>query len=383
LSAGVERPQRYDVVVLGGGPAGCVVAHTLAGRGVRTLLSNYDMGESRKGEILNSIVRPILGSLGLAGNGTLGLSPVVSGSIVNWGGATRQYSTIASATGPSYLVDRPAFDEDLRSVAKAAGATIVSVRHLPIVTQRGHEWEIKLSTGQECFSVTASLLIDASGRRASIVRRFGQRKNVDHLICIYYLAVGRESSCDHENRWLLAADPNGWWFSVRVGPAERVFYRLVDASDDAGTDWWSAMADLCPELSAVVEAGGYVPKQRRAFSARTSYSIISAPRLAAAGDAAFAVDPLSGQGLALALSQGLMVGSYACEYLGGRPRALAECHAIQRQEFRRMLTDMTAAYSLEPRWRGSRFWAQRTRRADALGAGFHDLEQWETRGRSS
>ena len=350
---------RYDAVLVGAGPAGCVAAHSLAVRGARTLLIDYDGGNPRKGEILNSFVQPILRSLRLSGSRSCGLDPIVSGSIVYWGPAKSEHSTIFSAMGPTYLVDRPVFDQALRSVAKSVGSEMVTAVRLPIVNRPRHVWEVNLITRQgHQVSLTAPLLIDASGRRASVVRRFGRRVDGNKLICVYYLASGRDG-CDQDNRWLLLADRNGWWFTLKVGPAERVFCRFIDASNNAGADWWSAML-AHPELSAVVKLADYAPKQRSNFDAGMSYMDFSADGLAAAGDAAYALDPLSGQGLASALSQGIVVGSFASEYLNGRPTALDECKAIQRREFNRTLGAMTSAYKHESRWSNSSFWSRRS-----------------------
>jgi flavin-dependent dehydrogenase len=268
-------------------------------------------------------------------------------------------SAIRFPNGPSYLVERRLFDESLRSSATAAGAEMNAISELPTITRARARWNIEIRNQHRSYSVSTPLLIDVSGRRASVVRRFGRRVKLDRLLCIYYLASGLPES-DQDDRWLLAADANGWWFSIRVGRGERTFCRFTEGAGNIGADWWAAMSEGCPELAAIARAHNYVPQRRMVFDAGTSYSNFSVPGLAAAGDAAFSIDPLSGQGLASALGQGLVVGSYACEYLAGRAQALIECRMIQRQELRRMLTHMMATYAREPRWRDSRFWAQRT-----------------------
>jgi flavin-dependent dehydrogenase len=105
-AARVEGRTGFDAVLLGAGPAGCAAAHHLAGMGARVLLIDFREARARKGEVLHSFVRPVLASLGLAGHGRCGLSPAIAGSVLNWGGPTREYSTISCPNGSSYLVDR-------------------------------------------------------------------------------------------------------------------------------------------------------------------------------------------------------------------------------------------------------------------------------------
>jgi 2-polyprenyl-6-methoxyphenol hydroxylase-like FAD-dependent oxidoreductase len=221
-------------------------------------------------------------------------------------------------------------------------------------------WQATYRSGVQAVDVRAPILVDCSGRRASAVRRYGTRLVFDRLICHYYVAIGQPGS-DVDDRLFIGADISGWWYSIRTGPAERIFCRFSDDQAGWGRDRWSDMALMSPSLGRLVKTHGYLLTKKISCDATTAFSNVNDPTLAAAGDAAFGVDPLSGQGLALALSQGFVVAASILECLDGRQEALAHCRAIQRREFNRLLMQKFQMYAQELRWRSAPFWAARSK----------------------
>ena len=344
---------KFDCVVLGGGPAGAAAARLLSLAGARTQILHFEQGRHRKGEILQGSYKRLLSALGISD----GHRSTVAGSISFWGDEPNLSSAISTAGGPDLLTDRQSFDSSARDAACEAGAHLVPLTKLPVVTRSASGWEIEFGMGPRAAASSCPLLLDCTGRRAYVARRFGQRRRLDRLICRYHLATG--DGLDRDERWILRPDASGWWFSVRVSANERVFCRFEDAPLVQSGGTWEFLTRT-PELGDIAHRHGYRLVEHSNADASTCISSSLAPGLLAVGDAALSIDPLSGQGLGLALSQGVVAAAAALSHLEGTRRSLAEFRTLQEREAVRLVRERASAYSsTKPEWKFSPFWLSR------------------------
>ncbi|MDQ4070678.1 MAG: FAD-dependent monooxygenase, partial [Actinomycetota bacterium] len=121
-------PTRFDVAVVGGGPAGGAAAIVLAAHGARVVLlerSGYD--GARIGETLPPEVRLPLERLGVWDRFQDGGHLPSPGIVAAWGGPEPYANDfILNPYGCGWRVDRNRFDSMLAAAAEQAGATLLT-----------------------------------------------------------------------------------------------------------------------------------------------------------------------------------------------------------------------------------------------------------------
>jgi len=280
----------YDCVVAGGGPAGAFAAREMTRAGRKVLIVDPATGRPRL-EGLSERVAQLLRSRGL--EDALATASAPAPRSVDWAGLKR------SANGER-LVRRPAFDAALRRAAVDAGAELIRARVGRIGKADPEQGvTLKLSTGE---TVAARLMIDARGRQAPSSRRL---KGPQTLSISGHVEAAPVSARTH-----VAAAPEGWLWLAEVPGFGRWLQISVAAGSLAGTGE-AALRDRVTRFLSQPGIGDLAGPLgfRSPLLARNAGLVLSAPELKLpvipVGDAAVAIDPLSGHGLFWALSSAL------------------------------------------------------------------------------
>ncbi|RKH97027.1 NAD(P)/FAD-dependent oxidoreductase [Corallococcus sp. AB038B] len=371
----------FDVAVVGAGPAGSATARWLAMQGWRVVLVERTRFEApRIGESLAPNVQEPLRALGLWDE-FMALRPLPSwGTRSLWGDATEQsHSHLLSPYGCGWHLDRRAFDRMLAHGAEAAGACLLEgVAVQRSVHQEGCWWlRTTPDTGRGTASqqtLRARVLIDATGRRAHVGRGLGARRMLfDRLVGV---AVRWADVAPAERGHLLVeAVPEGWWYSAPLPGA-------AQHEDGAMIAMLMTDTDLCARsrLSGAESWQGILgsagaTKQRIAVARRVSTPQVNcahsqrllrecasdASPWLAVGDAALAVDPISGSGVLRALRTARAAADTVGELLARSHAvrgALAAYEAERDKECTTYLLERARYYGAEQRF-DTPFWQRR------------------------
>jgi geranylgeranyl reductase len=312
----MDGDRTFDVVVIGGGPAGATAATELAraGRDV-LLLDRYGRIKPCGGAIPPALIEQF------AIPDALLVARITSARMVSPRDARVDMPIDGGFVG---MVDREVFDEWLRNRAAAAGAT--RARGTFERLDRGADGMTRV-----CFrdgegsprQVRARAVIGADGARSAVARQAMPR--AEEVPCVFaYHEIVRSpakgfdgSRCDVIYRGAISPDFYGWVFphgettSVGSGTAVKGFpvrAAVTALRQSAGLG----------EVETVRREGAPIPlRPRRRWD--------NGRDLVLAGDAAGVVAPASGEGIYYAMTGGRLAAEAVDEFLaGGDARALGE-----------------------------------------------------------
>jgi flavin-dependent dehydrogenase len=373
----------YDAIIVGAGPAGSSAAIRLARRGWRVALIERSRFDAvRIGESLAPGVQGELSALG-AWDDFLALGPLPCwGTRGLWGTEQPQlHSHIATPYGCGWQVDRRAFDETLARAAARAGVRVLLGHTLRASEWQSGSWHLRLGAratdGAVSRALSARVLIDATGRTASVGRVLGARRLLfDRLVGVATCWAHPESS--ERGHLLVEAAGEGWWYSARLPsgarrlPGEAMLAMLMTDADLCARDrqhqspgWHGALQGARATRTRLLGARCMdEPSVYCAHSHRLQRPDRVAPEphpWLAVGDAALAVDPLSGSGVLRALRTG-RAGADTAERILERPHAAREALTAYEQardaECTTYLIERARQYASERRF-DTPFWARR------------------------
>ncbi|HEY0462306.1 MAG TPA: NAD(P)/FAD-dependent oxidoreductase [Pyrinomonadaceae bacterium] len=317
---------QYDVIVVGGGPAGSTTAGYLARHGHRTLLlERSQFPRHRIGESLLPSMMPVLEDFGLVEACREAGFVEKTGATFIWG-KTREPWDIRFADTPflpssfAFHVERSVFDQILLDHAGRAGAeinlnaTVLNAikdgDRITGLTYRDNE------TG-ETKSVEAKFVVDASGSSSIIGRRVTERRYDEQMRQIALYGYFKNVHGAHDFRRyhiIIESCPKGWfWYipmnSERLGEVSlglvtgREFDEEIKAKG-AQAFYEEALAEA-PYVNGLIGPDAVRTDEMRAIR-DWSYTCdeTAGPGYYLAGDAAAFLDPLLSTGVSLAMLAG-------------------------------------------------------------------------------
>ena len=343
---------QFDIAVLGGGPAGAAAAIGLArlGHRVAAIASPrpFDACEGLSERTVEGLARA-----GCTAAAACLAAPVLRHAA--WNGV------VAEANRES-LIDRPALDAALLADLAIAGVAVIAGR-VERVAPGDSGWDIggRHDDGAP-LALAARFVIEARGRAAPAG---GQRR----------LAAPPTTALLHCRQGPPGAPAagvvpfaDGWAWMARLAGGRRYVQFAVSSApgrlpNKAGlADRFEQLVSRVPEAGAWLEDAAPVAPVAARTAAPLLHPAPVAARLLRVGDAALAVDPLSGNGLFQALSTGLMAIAVVNTLLR-RPADAALAAGFYRERvadsfwrFARIGRDF---YRQEARWPAAAFWAER------------------------
>jgi flavin-dependent dehydrogenase len=345
----VARAGNPQVIVLGGGPAGCAAAILCAQRGLpvaiveRTLFPRH-----RPGETLHPGIEPLLEQLGLADAIRSAGFLRHAGTWVRWSGERRFEPFGSDEQGPwlGFQAWRAHFDAIMLDRAMTLGVQIYQpCRAMRPLLDGGKVVGVATTDGQ----LHASVVIDAAGGGHWLARKLGTPVQAysPRLIVRYGYASGELPARDGAPE--ISADPAGWTWTARVRPRLYHWTRMSLRPEKPPADW-------LPREFRKLEREG---KARGADVTWRMVTSLAGPGYYLVGDAAAVLDPASSHGVLRAIMSGMMAGHLISQTLEGscsEQRAALEYHRWLADWFHtdvRTLKQMYGSLPHPPAWAGS------------------------------
>jgi len=373
---------RYDVVVLGAGPAGLATAITIS-RETRASVLVADAGPAQRerfGESVTADLLVPLQRLGLLEEFQAGAHAPCPGSASIWGSNRVGYNDyILSPVGPAWRLQRRAFDEMLARAATEAGAELCwRVRYLQSLPGRKSH-RLLLRTPEGKSQVLGDWIVDATGPAARFALNAGARRIVDdRMYGLARYATFRAGSMTMQT--LLEADEDGWWYAARL-PDDRVVVLFVSEGETFRRLKTNGHQGFERSLGATKLIGPILAKltlERKKYFATPVYSSrldrAEGKGWLAVGDAAASYDPIVSRGITKALEDGIAAGRCIAESgnrAGSNSTGAYGEHIAAR--FRAYAEARARLYEMERR--DGPFWQNRRERSREMVARAARLEE--------
>ena len=345
------------IVVIGAGPAGAAAAIGLARIGEPVTL----VGEPRRFAAVEGVSARVLGALrGLGLEQAMRAFAPPSPRRVRWNG-------MPSEANHESLVDRQLFDRGVLDDLERLGVKVVRGHVAEVASAPGcHEIRVETPGGMQTLS--ADFIVEARGRAAP-GGGLPRVRGAETVSLLQYWqgppgsAHSAVQSCE-----------DGWAWMAALADGRRYLQLTLDVRS-AELPPKKALAGYCAARLRGIEAA--VPFLRDAEPVGEPHARTSTPVLnevlagddwIRVGDAAMAVDPLSGNGIFQALSSALQAPAVAATLRHDPARAaLARRFHQQRIEhlFYRFARIGRDFYAQETAWADQPFWQQRRGWPDA------------------
>jgi flavin-dependent dehydrogenase len=270
--------QKTDILVAGGGPAGCIAAIGLAGLGHSVRLITTPRRPAVEG-LSERVLRALEGSGCRRALGVVG--PAVRRE-AGWNG-------VASTANREWVVAREHFDLALLEDAAAAGVGIVA-RQLARPVQLGAGWVAETGRGERFES---NYLVEARGRRAP-----GRRLRGPATTALGRLFEGVPTIA----RTAVAGFRRGWAWYATTGSGRGVLQIIVSSAPPLAVrrelpGVFDQLLEQVPEARAWLGTGRAAGEvwARHAETSRACAPLEDG--MIRVGDAALALDPLCGHGV--------------------------------------------------------------------------------------
>lgn len=339
------------ILILGAGPAGAAVALGLRRLGHPVTV----ISEWRRFAAVEGVSQRVLEGLRNAGlKHALDCAAPPSQRRVQWNG-------VESAQNIECVLDRPRFDAGLREDLKQAGVELIEAQVL-VVAEDSPGWQVKLEGGRE---VQGAFLVEARGRQAPLNQKGSKARRGPETLSLL-------------NRWQGEPGPlataveslaDGWAWMARLEDG-RCYWQLTLDVASSQLPPREQLLDYCRERRAssqlVRQFFADAVERELDLHARSSTAILCLEACGdnwiRVGDAAMAVDPLSGNGIFQSLSSALQAPLVINTLLRAPERAeLAKRFHRQRVEqlFLRFARVGRDFYASETQWSELPFWQAR------------------------
>ncbi len=335
----------YDVIIIGAGVAGLSAATALSKRGLRVAIIDKGTPDVLKtGECLMADALPILTRLGFLDAFLVAKHESLQAYQIHWGqDEPYERHLMSSSTGTGWILNRQCFDDMLIKQCEQERVDIYWEYSLQDVEKK-ETWNI-LTKGNKELNLTASFIIDASGRARAFTRKIGVTKHqTDKLLATCCHIESQQSS----GIATIVSDDDGWWYHAKYSNthASLAYFTDADLPQIADTEILRKKAMRHKSLNPFVKDSHFVSstfKRHAAYSSAIKNCVGDA--WLAMGDAAVSYDPLSSFGITSALSSAFYGSQAIMRYFDKQPEFLMTYEQMLQQHYLTYLNKRTQEYA--------------------------------------
>jgi len=334
------KGEKYDVVVVGAGPAGSITAKTAAERGLDVLLieRNPEIGVPVKcGEGVSKEIERLVDV------DHRWICVEVKGTITYGPDGTKVILSVEGAEEAGYVLERKLFDKFLAQEAARAGAEVrVKTQAYGLVREEGYVKGVYARSADEDLYISANVVVGADGVESKVGRWGGidtTLRLADVATCAQFLMCDIEFNRDYcELFFGYDIAPKGYaWVFPKGDHCANVGVGIggdVSGENHRAYDYLNAFVqDKFPDGEIIAEMYGAVPLSGPVYETVANGLIL-------VGDAARHVNPITGGGILEAMQGGEIAGDViakAVQENNFSKRRLHEYEKRWRKEFGKIL----------------------------------------------
>jgi flavin-dependent dehydrogenase len=357
----VNANKSYEVIIIGGGPAGIATALTLSSQGISNCIVEDHFEPTRKlGEAIPPNAKPLLKKLGIQHLLEAKEHIAYYGNKSCWGSdKLEQKEFIKDIHGHGYLLDRLHFEKQLRDQVQLTGTQRLLGYKFKKVFRSEKGITAHIENEIETNILTAKYIIDATGRKATVCKQLGGvKQTLDNQFALVFKAT---LSTQIPHQIMVESTKNGWWYMAPQGANE---LSLMFFTEQAMLPEKNKRIDfLQKELKATLHISLHTATAQINFEELkimpAGTSKLDKPYgdcWLAVGDAAFTFDPISSYGITSALATGYYAGHAVTSALANKADAMLAYNYLIDTAFQTYMEKLQAQYALETRWEESTYW---------------------------
>ena len=370
----------YDVMIIGGGPAGYSAGLTLLKRGGVSVavLEMNSCNDGGLGESLSPTVRPVLEYLNIYAQFQKEHTMLPQASQAAWGrNEMRSLHYMANSHGQAWNIDRSHFDQMMADEFVFRGGDLLKKYQVMACAPLPNElWQVQVQDdAHQVKMLRCRYVIDASGRRNFMSKQLDIPLQVhDRLVGLGCIGVYPEGAVNEFHTQVEACE-YGWWYTTCLSGNRMACVLMSDPDIIARMrihqpDEWQMLMSFMPFTSLRTADVKFFEKPKSYPSFTSILKDVGGKNWIAVGDALTSHDPLLFSGIPHALTSGMHGGLVAADSLCGDGRLFDIYRESIQEDFSKYLKTQWEYYQSEARWTESVFWK---RRRTVLNLNIHAL----------
>lgn len=358
---------KTDILIIGGGIAGCIAAISLVEHFQVTLIDKLAEPKDRIGESLAPAAQRILRELNLCQNLDAELEQKLyrkNLGMQSYWGSDRVHIVdhLRNPDGFGLNLDRKEFEVYLRQVAEERGVQCLWSTKIHSSEYADEHWNITAKSNDSDHEITSKFVIDATGRQSHFARSRGiERTHFDKLIACW---MSLPNTLENQMSTISVSE-NGWWYSAVVPKNKRVIAFQTDSdiyekSQFKTLDSLLELSKENPHVTSILNSSDIDSNKFHGITAANSTKLnqVAGTQWVAIGDAAISFDPLSSQGMFNAMACAMQLKHLILQV--GFGEEMTNHYSTQIENiWRSYLQHKDIFYRQELRWRDGEFWRRR------------------------